>query len=98
MKNLGKSLVVSAAWGMSSHLVLADATVKAILDFGGTIFNDANFNGNDNGSVGIKDAFIVVGGDHKTGFSFSAGAQPLARTTKYRAAQYRHPSTARHRR
>jgi hypothetical protein len=47
--------------------------VQAILDFGGTIFND----GVDNGSAGIKDAFIVIGANNKTGFSWSVGAQPL---------------------
>jgi hypothetical protein len=30
-----------------------------------------------NGSAGIKDAFIIVGANNKTGFSFSVGAQPL---------------------
>jgi hypothetical protein len=67
-------------FGSSKNLLLLSATtedVEAILDFGGTIFNDTNFNGNDNGSVGIKDAFIVVGGNKNTGFTFSVGAQPL---------------------
>jgi hypothetical protein len=63
-------------FGSSKNLLLLSATtedVQAILDFGGTIFND----GVNNGSVGIKDAFIVVGANNKTGFSFSVGAQPL---------------------
>lgn len=69
-------------FGSSKDLLLLSATtedVTAILDFGGTIFNDTNIpgNGNDNGSVGIKDAFIIVGADKKTGFSISVGAQPL---------------------
>jgi hypothetical protein len=63
-------------FGSSKDLLLLSATsedVQAILDFGGTIFND----GVNNGSAGIKDAFIVVGANNKTGFSFSVGAQPL---------------------
>jgi hypothetical protein len=69
-------------FGSSKNLLLLSATtedVKAILDFGGTIFNDTNINGRgtDDGSVGIKDAFIVVGAGKKTGFSMSVGAQPL---------------------
>ena len=63
-------------FGSSKNLLLLSATtedVQAILDFGGTIFND----GINNGSVGIKDAFIVVGANNKTGFSWSVGAQPL---------------------
>jgi hypothetical protein len=63
-------------FGSSKDLLLLSATtedVQAILDFGGTIFND----GVDNGSAGIKDAFIIVGAAKKTGFSFSVGAQPL---------------------
>jgi len=63
-------------FGSSKDLLLLSATtedIQAILDFGGTIFND----GVNNGSAGIKDAFIIVGANNKTGFSFSVGAQPL---------------------
>jgi hypothetical protein len=63
-------------FGSSKDLLLLSATtedVQAILDFGGTIFND----GVNNGSAGIKDAFIVIGANNKTGFSWSVGAQPL---------------------
>jgi len=63
-------------FGSSKDLLLLSVTtedIQAILDFGGTIFND----GVSNGTAGIKDAFIIVGADKKTGFSFSVGAQPL---------------------
>jgi hypothetical protein len=63
-------------FGSSKNLLLLSATtedIQAILDFGGTIFND----GVNNGSVGIKDAFIVIGANNKTGFFWSVGAQPL---------------------
>jgi len=63
-------------FGSSKNLLLLDAStedVEAILDFGGTIFND----GVNNGSAGIKDAFVIINGKSKTGFSWSVGAQPL---------------------
>jgi len=63
-------------FGSSKNLLLLSAStenITAILDFGGTIFND----GVDNGSAGIKDAFIIIGANNKTGFSWSVGAQPL---------------------
>jgi hypothetical protein len=63
-------------FGSSKDLLLLSVTtedIQAILDFGGTIFND----GVNNGSAGIKDAFIIIGANNKTGFSWSVGAQPL---------------------
>jgi hypothetical protein len=63
-------------FGSSKDLLLLSATtedIQAILDFGGTIFND----GVNNGSAGIKDAFIIIGANNKTGLSWSVGAQPL---------------------
>jgi hypothetical protein len=62
-----------------SFLVLTADTedVRAILDFGASALTDTDVNPNDDGRVGIKDAFIIVGAGHPTGFSFSAGAQPL---------------------
>jgi hypothetical protein len=67
--------------GVTKSLLLLTAStedVQAILDFGGTVLTDSNVNpGNGGNNVGIKDAFVIVGGGNKTGFSFSAGAQPL---------------------
>lgn len=62
-----------------SFLVLTANTedIQAVLDFGASVLTDANVNPNDNGQVGVKDAFIVIGAGKATGFSFSAGAQPL---------------------
>jgi hypothetical protein len=62
-----------------SFLVLTADTedVRAILDFGASALTDTDVNPSDDGRVGIKDAFIIVGAGHATGFSFSAGAQPL---------------------
>jgi len=67
--------------GVTKALLLLTAStqdLQAILDFGGTALSDSNVvpaNGGNN--VGIKDAFVVVGADKTSGFSFSAGAQPL---------------------
>jgi hypothetical protein len=67
--------------GVTKALLLLSAStedIQAILDFGGTALTDSNVapaNGGNN--VGIKDAFIVIGAGKATGFSFSAGAQPL---------------------
>lgn len=57
-----------------SFLVLSANTedIQAILDFGGTGLSQLE-GGTD---IGIKDAFIVIG-TGSTGFSLSAGAQPL---------------------
>jgi hypothetical protein len=62
-----------------SFLVASIGTedIKAILDYGATILTDTDVNGGDNGSAGVKDAFIIVGVNNTTGFSFSVGAQPL---------------------
>jgi hypothetical protein len=56
-------------------LVLSATTedIQAILDFGGTALSQSQ-GGSD---IGIKDAFIVIGAGQITGFSLSAGAQPL---------------------
>jgi hypothetical protein len=51
--------------------------VHAVLDFGATILTDTNSGGDASGTVGFKDAFIVIGDAKPTGFSFSVGAQPL---------------------
>lgn len=62
--------------GFTKSLLLLSATtqdIQAVLDFGGTGLSQSQ-GGTD---IGIKDAFIVIGGDKATGFSFSAGAQPL---------------------
>ncbi len=58
-----------------SFLVLSANTedIQTILDFGGTALSQLQ-GGTD---IGIKDAFIVIGAGKITGFSFSAGAQPL---------------------
>lgn len=67
--------------GVTKALLLLTAStqdVQAILDFGGTALTDSNVvPGNGGNNVGIKDAFIIVGAGKVTGFSFSAGAQPL---------------------
>jgi hypothetical protein len=62
--------------GFTKSLLLMSATsgdIKAVLDFGGTGLSQS-FGGSD---IGIKDAFIVIGANQATGFSLSAGAQPL---------------------
>jgi hypothetical protein len=62
--------------GFTKSLLLLSATtqdIQAVLDFGGTGLSQA-FGGTD---IGIKDAFIVIGADKTTGFTLSAGAQPL---------------------
>jgi hypothetical protein len=66
--------------GFTKSLLLLSATtqdIQAILDFGGTGLSQ-QFGGSD---IGIKDAFIVIGAGNAaadaTGFSLSAGAQPL---------------------
>jgi hypothetical protein len=62
--------------GFTKSLLLLTATtqdIRAVLDFGGTGLSQSQ-GGSD---IGIKDAFIVIGGDKVTGFSVSAGAQPL---------------------
>jgi hypothetical protein len=62
--------------GFTKSLLLLSAStqdIQAVLDFGGTGLSQSQ-GGTD---IGIKDAFIVIGGDKVTGFSFSAGAQPL---------------------
>jgi hypothetical protein len=51
--------------------------IHAVLDFGATILTDTNSGGDASGTVGFKDAFIAVGDNKPTGFSFSVGAQPL---------------------
>jgi len=67
--------------GVTKALLLLTAStqdVQAILDFGGTALTDSNVSPADGGNnVGIKDAFIVIGAGKPTGFTFSAGAQPL---------------------
>jgi hypothetical protein len=47
--------------------------IQAVLDVGGTGLSQT-FGGSD---IGIKDAFIVIGAGKTTGFTLSAGAQPL---------------------
>jgi len=62
--------------GFTKSLLLLSATtedIQAILDFGGTGLSQSQ-GGSD---IGIKDAFIVIGAGQTTGFSLSAGAQPL---------------------
>lgn len=51
--------------------------IHAVLDFGATILTDTHSGGDASGTVGFKDAFIVIGDAKPTGFSFSVGAQPL---------------------
>ncbi len=67
--------------GVTKSLLLLTAStedIQAILDFGGTVLTDSNVNSANGGNnVGIKDAFIIIGAGKTTGFSFSAGAQPL---------------------
>jgi len=65
--------------GFTKSLLLLSAKtedIEAILDFGATALTDSSLAPN-NGNVGVKDAFIVIGAGKTTGFTFSAGAQPL---------------------
>ena len=65
--------------GFTKSLLLLSAStedIKAILDFGGTGLTQVG-SGSGTSDIGIKDAFIVIGGSKPAGFSFSAGAQPL---------------------
>jgi hypothetical protein len=62
--------------GISKAALAINATtedIKGVFVIGGTRLSDST----SNGSVGIKDAFIVIGAGKATGFTFSAGAQPL---------------------